>query len=260
MDPSYQFIQVETRDGIATITLNKPDILNAQDRFSLGELREALLSADDDDSVGVVILRGAGRAFCAGKNLKTSFGAAGFQRKEGEGAEFRDVCTTMESMKKPVIAAVQGHAVTGGALLAYTADIVIAAENAQFVDTHARWGLLPGAGESQRLPRIVGLAKAREMFLTCEPVDAQEAFRCGLVSRVVPLARLDEEARLLAEKVLKNSRESLRVLKQLLSSGARESFSAGLQQEAELVRDGVANWEPNADRDARLADFSKRPA
>jgi enoyl-CoA hydratase/carnithine racemase len=253
----YEHLLADHAEGIATLTLNRPEKLNAQTRFSLGELRDALLAADADDAIGVIVLRGAGRAFCAGKDLKTSFGAAGLAQLDGAGAQFTDVCDTIEAIGKPVIAAVQGHAVTGGCLLAYTADIVVAAENARFLDTHAKWGLLPGAGESQRLPRVVGLAKAREMLFTCEPMDAREAWQRGLVARVVPVGELDEAAREIARRILRNSRASIRALKALLNQGARADFATGMRQESELVRGGMANWQPDPDRDARLAAFGR---
>jgi len=256
----YLNLLVDKSDGIATLTLNRPEALNAQTSQSLAALRRALLDLDADDSVGVLILRGAGRAFCAGKDLKTSFGPDGMARiaQDGHGEGFNVVCDAMEAISKPIIAAVQGHAVTGGALLAYTADILIAAENAQFMDTHARWGLIPGAGESQRLPRRVGFAKAKEMLLVCDPIGAHEAERLGLVNRVVPLEQLDAEARRMAAKILANSRHSVAVIKGLMNRGARADFKVGMELEAAAVRGGMANLEPNPDRDARLQAFKDR--
>jgi enoyl-CoA hydratase/carnithine racemase len=258
---SFASLIFEKSKGVATITLNRPETLNAQTRASLAELNAAFEDAGEDESIGVVILRGAGRAFCAGMDLRTSFGQQGMTQLEkegGEGVRFGVVCDTMENISKPIIAAVQGFAVTGGFLLAYTADLLIAAENAQFIDTHARWGLVPGAGESQRLPRRVGLAKAKELFFTCEQIGAVEAHQLGLVNRVVPPEKLDEEARRLADKILANSRASIGVLKALVNKGARASFEAGMKQELEAAKGGMANMEPNSDRDARLRAFEER--
>jgi enoyl-CoA hydratase/carnithine racemase len=260
MDPSP--ILIDKADAIATITLNRPEALNAQTPHSLARLDRALLDAARDDSIAVIILRGAGRSFCAGMDLKTSFGREGRERMEREpgGVRFDTVCETMERLGKPVIAAVQGHAVTGGFLLAYTADLLIAADNALFMDTHARWGLIPGAGESQRMPRRIGLALAKELFFTCAPIDAQTALRVGLANRVVPPDRLDEEARAMAARIAANSPRSIAVLKSLLNDGARTDFARGMALEAAAVRGGLANLEPDADRDARLAAFRDRPS
>jgi len=256
---SYTSLILDKNGGVATITLNRPDALNAQTPQSLAELKEAFAEAGRDDGIGVVILRGAGRAFCAGMDLKTTFGQDGLADFEaGRGVRFGVVCDTMEAISKPIIAAVQGHAVTGGFLLAYTADLLVAAENAQFMDSHARWGLIPGAGESQRLPRRIGLAKAKELFFTCEPIGALEAQRLGLVNRVVPLDKLDEEARALAEKILANSRNTIAILKALVNDGARASFDTGMKLERVAVKGGLANMEPDEDRDARLQAFKDK--
>lgn len=256
---NFSSLILEKRGGAATITLNRPEALNAQTPQSLAELKEAFADAGRDGSIGVVILRGAGRAFCAGMDLKTAFGQDGLADfQAGRGVRFGVVCETMEAISKPIIAAVQGHAVTGGFLLAYTADILVAAENAQFMDSHARWGLIPGAGESQRLPRRIGLAKAKELLFTCEPIGALEAQRLGLVNRVVPLEKLDEQTRALADKILANSRNTIAILKSLVNDGARASFDAGMNLERIAVKGGLANMEPNPDRDARLQAFKDK--
>ncbi len=257
----FSTIILEKSSGVATITLNRPEVLNAQTPESLAELHAALEDVERDDGIGAVILRGAGRAFCAGMDLKTSFGPEGLERTKqrgGHGIRFNAVCRTMEKMSKPMIAAVQGYAVTGGFLLAYTADLLIAAENAQFMDTHARYGLIPGAGESQRMPRRIGLAKAKEMLFTCEPINAEQAERIGLANRVVPLEKLDQAARELAGKILRNSRHSIGVIKSLVNDGARADFETGMKIEREAIKGGMANIEPNPDRDARLRAFSER--
>jgi enoyl-CoA hydratase/carnithine racemase len=249
---------VEKTRGVATITLNRPEALNAQTPESLAALNAAFEDAERDDDIGVVVIKGAGRDFCAGMDLKTSFGAEGTANMEKRGAygiSFGTVCDTIEKMSKPVIAAVHGFAVTGGFLLAYTADLLIAADNAQFMDTHARWGLIPGAGESQRLPRRIGLARAKELFFTCETLRAEEAERMGLVNRTVPQEKLDQTVRELADKILANSRKSIGLLKSLINNGARADFQTGIQQEQKVVKGGMANLEPDPDRDARLRTF-----
>jgi len=163
---------------VAIVTLNRPEKLNAQNGESLSELKTALEDAEKDNSVGVVVIRGAGKAFCAGMDLEVSLGAGAAAQVEKIGGltkytRFWHVCEVIENMSKPVISAVHGYAITGGFLLAYTSDLVVASENAIFGDSHARWGIIPAAGETQRLPRRVGLAKAKEIFFTCDMIGAK---------------------------------------------------------------------------------------
>lgn len=259
----YKTIIVEKKEGVANITLNRPEKLNAQNGESLAELKAALDDAERDDSIGVVVIRGAGRAFCAGMDLKVSLGADAAAQVEKLGGmsrytRFWHVCNTIESMSKPVISAVHGYAVTGGFLLAYTSDLIVAAENAVFGDTHARWGIIPAAGETQRLPRRVGLVKAKEMFFTCDMIGAKEAEGIGLVNRVVPLEKLDEAVKELTDKILKNSRRSIGVFKSLINRGARADFEAGMKLEWEVSKGGMANLEPDEDRDARVRAFKEK--
>jgi enoyl-CoA hydratase len=173
---------------------------------------------------------------------------------------FWHVCEVIENMSKPVISAVHGYAITGGFLLAYTSDLVVASENAIFGDSHARWGIIPAAGETQRLPRRVGLAKAKEIFFTCDMIGAKEAERIGLVSRVVPPEQLDEAVKELTDKILKNSRRSISVLKSLINKGARADFETGMKMEWEVSKGGMANIEPDEDRDSRLKAFKEKRA
>lgn len=259
----YSTIIYEKKEGVANITLNRPEALNAQNAESQSELKAALDDAERDDNIGVVVIRGAGRAFCAGMDLKTTFGAEGTAQMEkggGLGTYFSTVCDTIESMSKPVISAVHGYAVTGGCLLAYSSDLIVAAENAMFYDSHARWGLIPSAGETQRLPRRVGLVKAKEMFFTCDIIGAKEAERIGLVNRVVPPEKLDEAVKELTDKILKNSRRSIGIIKSLINRGARADFETGMKQEWEASKGGMANLEPNQDREARLQAFKEKTA
>ena len=254
---------VKNKAGVANITLNRPEKLNAQSGSTLAELKAALEHAEKDDTIGVIVIRGAGKAFCAGMDMKMSFGQQAKSQVQNLGGmdqytRFWHVCNTIESMSKPVIAAVHGYAVTGGFLLAYTADLVVAAEDAVFMDTHARYGIIPAAGETQRLPRRVGLLKAKELFFTCDRIDAKEAERIGLVNRVVPPEQLDEAVKEVTDKILKNSRRSIGVFKTLINSGARSDFETGMKKEWEISKGGLANIEPDKDRDSRLRAFREK--
>jgi len=268
----HRYIIVEKKEGVANVTLNRPEKLNTQNGGSLSELMGALEDAERDNSIGVVVIRGAGRAFCAGMDLDVSLGADAASQVDKIGGltkytRFWHVCEVIENMSKPVIAAVHGYALTGGFLLAYTSDLVVASEDAIFGDSHARWGIIPAGGETQRLPRRVGLTKAKEIFFTCDMIGAREAERIGLVSRVVPGEKLDEAVREMTDKILKNSRRSISVFKNLINKGARDSFENGMKMEWEVSKGGMANIEPDEDRDKRLrafkektASFSKLPA
>ena len=250
----YKNLILEKKQGIARITLNRPEVLNAVNNQLLRELISALEDVATDDSVGVVILQGAGRAFCAGADLKSLFGSG------GEGERFSRIAEMIEVMDKPVIAAVHGFAITGGFLLAYSSDMIIAAEDAVFADTHALWGLIPNGGESQRLPRLVGKMKAKELMFTSDQISAAEAERIGLVNKVVPRDKLDEATEDMARKLLNNSRNSIAVIKSLINRGMEVDFATGLKLEGVVSKWGAVNREPNPDREARLKAFAKKKA
>jgi enoyl-CoA hydratase/carnithine racemase len=258
----YENIIFQKKDGVASITLNRPEKLNAQNGTSLAELKYALEDAENDESIGVIAIRGAGRGFCAGMDMTMSFGADAASQVEKIGGmdsytRFWHVCNTIEAMSKPVISVVHGYAVTGGFLLAYTSDLVVAADNAIFMDTHSRYGIIPAAGETQRLPRRIGLIKAKELFFTCDRIDANEALRIGLVNKVVPADELETTVKELTDKILKNSRKSIGVFKRLINDGGRSDFEKGLKQEWEISKGGMANIEGSDDRNERLKAFNK---
>ncbi len=171
------------KDGLATLTLNRPDKLNALNTSMFVLLGEHVANiANSIDTVGCVVLRGAGRCFSAGHDL----GAIG----DGESSEQLNLQATvieqLANLPQPVISAVHGHCYTGALELALAGDIILASANAKFADTHGRWGLTPIWGMSQRLPRRVGIAKAREMMFTCRNVEADEAVSIGLANACFP--------------------------------------------------------------------------
>lgn len=250
----YQTLIVEKKGGVAKITLNRPQALNALNRQLMSELLTALEDVQKDNSMRVVVLRGAGRAFCAGADLKEY--PLGGGRTEDLG--FSEVWDRLETLDKPVIAAVHGYAVTGGFMLVYCSDIIIASEDAKFADTHARWGLIPTGGESQRLPRRVGIFRAKELMFTSDFLSAQEAYRIGLVSKVVPRDKLDETADEMAQKLLANSRRSLAFIKMMINRGMEVDFATGLKLEALANHWGRANAEPDPDREERLKAFKEK--
>ncbi len=189
---SYQNIVVEQRNRVGLITLNRPKAMNALNDVLMDELGAALRAFDADDSVGAVVITGSEKAFAAGADI------AAMKDWSYMDVYKSDYITRnweeLKRIRKPVIAAVGGYALGGGCELAMMCDIIIAADTARFGQPEIKLGIIPGAGGTQRLPRAVGKAKAMDLVLTARMMDAQEAERAGLVSRVVPAAKLIDEA------------------------------------------------------------------
>lgn len=234
---AYEFIRYEKSEGIAWITFNRPEKMNALNPVMLNEWRDALLDAGKDDAVGVVVVTGAGRAYCAGLDLQ----AVGATKLEGGavGAIFdvpgRAVIDTIINLPKIVIAMINGVCVTGGLETLLSFDLVVAAEDAKFQDSHVRWGLRPSWGMSQRLPRTVGVMRARELSYTAKFFTGKEAYDLGLVNRVAPADKLREETIALANAILANSREALAAVKYLYNTGWQKTLAEGIKMEEETA-------------------------
>lgn len=238
---------IERRDwnGVATLILNRPDVLNALSAQSFQALRhhvDAIAASTED--IGCVVLRGAGRSFCAGADLK-AFKLR--QPGDPDPTPFnRETLCALAALPQPVIAAVHGHCMTGGLELALTADIIIAADNTRLSDSHQRWGLHAGWGLTQRLPRRIGMAMAKEMMLSGRELTLDEALRVGLVNRVVPLDCLIDQAQALAEQIAAHPRAVTRWVKRMIDAGIDLSLDDALAYEAQH------NPGRNADLEARL--------
>ncbi len=234
---SEAVILVEKAGGIATVTLNRPEKLNALNRELRGAFCRAMAALRDDAEAGVVIITGAGRAFCAGLDLRElgadSSRETGALARDGSAVNFISV---IEDMKVPVIAAVNGFAVTGGFELALACDLIVAAEDAQFADTHARVGVMPGGGMTARLPRAIGIRKAKEMSLTGNYLGAREAERMGLVNRVTPKGEALNEARALATQILSANQTVVRELTRLYDQTTRATLGDAIRIEQEAFR------------------------
>jgi len=214
--PSYQTVVLERHPaGYAVLTLNRPEKLNALSMELRGELVAAIEELRRDPAVRVLILTGAGRAFCAGLDLNE------LSKAESNSARAFDLDAVAALLKfeGPVIGAINGVAATGGFEIAMACDILLASTEAQFADTHAKVGLLPGWGLSVRLPRRIGLHRAKELAFTARFVSAAEAAEWGLVNRVVPPEELLSQARAMAEQMLAVVPEILVKYKKLLDSG-----------------------------------------
>jgi enoyl-CoA hydratase len=229
---AYETILAETRGRVALITLNRPKQLNALNDALMNELGDALAKFDADEGIGAIVITGGEKAFAAGADI----GAMkdwGYMDVYKSGYISRN-WESLKSVRKPVIAAVAGFALGGGCELAMMCDIIVAAESARFGQPEIKLGVIPGAGGTQRLPRAVGKAKAMDLVLTGRMMDAQEAERAGLVSRVVPADRLLEEALALAAQIAEFSLPSVMMAKEAVNRAYEAPLSEGVLFERRL--------------------------
>ena len=225
-------ILVETRGRVGLVTLNRPNVLNALNDSLMNELGDALAAFDADEAIGAIVITGNDKAFAAGADI----GAM-------KDRSFRDVYMgqyitrnweRLRSIRKPVIAAVAGYALGGGCELAMMCDILIAAETAKFGQPEIKLGIIPGAGGTQRLPRAVGKAKAMDLVLSGRMMDAAEAERAGLVSRIVPLDKLMEEAIGAATQIANYSMPSVMMAKEAVNRAYESPLAEGMLFERRL--------------------------
>ena len=222
---------VVARDGrIAWVTLNRPDRRNAISRAMRQSLQEVFHTLEDDDGIHVVVLTGAGSAFCAGVDLQEASGGDA----HGHALTAKPVAYALERFTKPVIAAINGPAVGGGLELALAADLRVASTDARFALPEVKIGSLPGSGGTQRLSRAVAPAIANKMVFTGEPIDAHEALRCGLISDLVAPDELIPVAEKLARQIGDNAPLSLRAAKIALRAAQSDSLASGLALERAL--------------------------
>ena len=223
---SESMILVETRDRVGLIRLNRPKQLNALNDALMDELGAALLAFDADDAIGAIVITGNEKAFAAGADIGAM---ARWDYMDVYKTEYiTRNWETIRRVRKPVIAAVAGYALGGGCELAMMCDIVIAAETARFGQPEIKLGIIPGAGGTQRLPRAVSKAKAMDLCLTARMMDAAEAERSGLVSRVVPAERLLDEALEAAGVIAANSLPSVMILKEAINRAYETTLSEGV--------------------------------
>ena len=215
---SYETISFAVADRVATVTVNRPEKLNALSELVIRELGEAIDEARRDPEIAGVILTGAGRAFVAGADISEldQHGAISAKLLSQRG---QDVFRRFETSPKPTIAAVNGFALGGGCELAMSCHIRLASDAAKFGQPEVKLGLLPGYGGTQRLPRLVGKGRALQLLLTGETIDAQEAFRIGLVNRVLPAAELMSAARAMMRAILANGPLALACCIEVVNAG-----------------------------------------
>lgn len=227
-------VRRSTSDGVLTLTLDRPEALNS---FTV-EMKEALLAslkeAARDKTVRVVILTGAGRAFSAGQDLKERQAPGATDLGTELRARYNPIILAMRRLEKPIIGAVNGVAAGAGLSVALACDMVIAAENASFIEAFSRVGLVPDTGSTWFLPRLVGPARAAEMMFTGDPVDAATAERIGLINRVVPADRLMDEANALATRLATAAPIALALAKRALNRALESNLDEALEYEGQL--------------------------
>jgi 2-(1,2-epoxy-1,2-dihydrophenyl)acetyl-CoA isomerase len=272
---SYNTILYDVSDGIATITLNRPDRMNAFNDEMTGEWAQAIDAARLDDAVSVVIVTGAGRAFCAGGDVRRYEEANSAGDRLGLGSEVppaerrnslrftvHRVARALEILDKPYIAAINGPAVGAGMDMASMADLRFASDQARFAMSYVKVGLIPGDGGAWLLPRLVGLAKALELIWTGDTIDAQEALRIGYVSAVVPHDDLMAYTRAFARRLVEGPAVAIQLAKRLVYRGRTVPFMEGLEQ-AQAAMTIVQSTEdaiegPRAFREKRPPQFKGR--
>jgi 2-(1,2-epoxy-1,2-dihydrophenyl)acetyl-CoA isomerase len=262
---SYDTLLYAVDQGVATITLNRPAVLNAISQPMIEELQAALDTVKNDVSVRAVVLTGAGRGFCSGADLKGRQRVkpgeappdASVGRGEGLRRTLNPLILAIRTIEKPFIAAVNGVAAGAGCNLALACDIVLASDAARFGNVFTRIGLIPDCGGHFFLPRLVGFHKAAELMFTGDIIDAHEAERLGLINRVVPHAELIKQARELAERLARGPTRAIGLCKRTMNLGINAELAAVLEAEAEgqgLARQTEDHWE------GVQAFLEKRPA
>jgi len=226
---SYECILTETDGDVGVVTLDRPDALNAFNIQLMDELTDALQKFEADDDIGCIIITGSEKAFAAGADIKE------MADKSYMDAFKEDFITsnweTASRCRKPIIAAVSGYALGGGCELAMMCDFILAADNAKFGQPEITIGAMPGAGGSQRMARFIGKSKAMEMCLTGRMMDAEEAERCGLVSRILPKGELKEEALKVAKQIASFSRPIVMLTKESVDRAYETTLSEGVRFE-----------------------------
>ena len=251
---SFETILVDREDRVGIITLNRPQALNALNSQVMVEVTTAAAEFDSDPGIGAIVLTGNAKAFAAGADIKEM---ATLSFSEVFDADFFAAWGKLAAVRTPTIAAVAGYALGGGCELAMMCDLIIAADTAKFGQPEIKLGVLPGMGGSQRLTRAIGKAKAMDLILTGRNIDAAEAERSGLVSRVVPADDLLTEAKAVATTISRMSRSAARMAKEAVNRAFESTLTEGLLYERRLFHSSFAT----DDQSEGMAAFTeKRPA
>ena len=226
-------VLTDTDNGITVVTLNRPDALNALSRALRGAIVETFERLRNDAATQVIILTGAGRAFTAGLDLKE---LGGERDTDTSGINDRDLSRAIGEVERPIIGAINGYAITGGFEMALMCDFLIASTEARFADTHARVGVVPGWGLSQRLPRLIGINRAKELSLTGNYLSAERAYDWGLVNRVVEPNELLPTCKALARDILTTDPITRNEIRRIMDEGWNSTLGEGLAIEHDASR------------------------
>jgi enoyl-CoA hydratase len=256
---NFQTILVSQTERVATITLNRPEALNALNSEVMRDVTGAAARFDADPGVGAIIITGSAKAFAAGADIKEM---ANLSFSEVFDSDLFAAWGDLAAVRTPLIAAVAGYALGGGCELAMMCDVLIAADTAKFGQPEIKLGVLPGMGGSQRLTRAIGKAKAMDLILTGRTIDAAEAERSGLVSRVVPADDLLTEANAVAAAISQMSRSAARMAKEAVNRAFESTLAEGLRYERRLFHSAFATADQTEGMDAFIAkrapDFTHR--
>jgi enoyl-CoA hydratase len=226
MSSAYAHIKVDINESIATLTIDRPEVRNALNRETVDEALHALSALAANDDAGVLIVTGAGESsFVSGSDIGDIRTRT---RKEGLAAIASSLCTAVERFPRPTIAAINGYALGGGCELGLACDIRVASESAKFGQPELALGIIPAAGGTQRLPRVIGLGWAKHLVLTGEIIDAKQALAIGLVTIVTPVGQLQVRARELAKRILRQGPLAARLAKAALNASSRVDLDSGL--------------------------------
>ena len=255
----YREIRYEVDEQIATVTFNRPEHRNPISVAMLGEVRTAVHAAQQDDDVRVLVITGAGKAFCSGGDVKSmadvaSAGARGLSERQEQVGFIQETQLLLRRFPKVLIAAVNGAAYGAGLDLACAADFRLAADTARFCEVYVRLGLAPGGGGAWLLPRIVGLTNALDLILSGEPIDAQTALSIGLVSRVVPADTLPAATREFARRFALSAPRGVQVAKRTVLRGLEMSFEAAL----DFIRPQIGGLRQTEDHKEGLRALKER--
>ncbi len=250
----YETLDCRTEDNVAVVTFNQPKTLNALNSKMLMEIVDVCTRLEKDDSVRVVIFTGSGKSFVAGADIGemrplNSITAMAFLYR------VKAAFTAMDSLPQPTIAVVNGFAFGGGNELALACDLRVASEDAQFGQQEINMGIIPGGGGTQKLPRLVGFAKTMELTLTGDAIDAQEAYRIGLVNSVMPADSLMDKAMALAKRIASNPRTALLQGKEAVKASRELSLNAGLEFE---IRSCALLWSTEDQKEGMGAFLERR--
>jgi len=229
---TYQFLKYSVNEGVALISLNRPEVYNALNDEITFELQDAWKTVAKDENVRVVVLTGEGKAFCSGQDLKA---ASGNQRRsflQSLHTRYNPIIRAMRELPKPIVGRVNGVAAGAGCSLALACDVIVAAEEASFIEVFINIGLVPDSGSSYFLPRMVGTVKAFEMCSMGSRVSASEAQSTGLINKVVPAAQLDEAVKSYTDYYAKAPTKSIGIIKKMLNKSTSASLNEMLDYEA----------------------------